>query len=47
MLQWLDISQPPIRVVNPARCNKPAVVAGGQILGEIHGPEDDLDVWAT
>ena len=21
MLQWLDISQPPIRVVNPARCN--------------------------
>ena len=25
---------------------QPAVVAGGQILGEIHGPEDDLDVWA-
>ena len=23
MLQWLDLRQPPIRVLNPARCNKP------------------------
>ena len=26
---------------------KPAVVAGGQILGEIHGSEEDFDVWAV
>ena len=26
---------------------KPAVVAGGQILGEIYGSEKDFDVWAV
>ena len=26
---------------------KPAVVAGGQILEEIHGSEDEFDVWAV
>ena len=26
---------------------KPAVVAGGQILGEIHGSEEDFDISAV
>ena len=30
MLQWLDISQPPIRVVNPARCNNQYPLGRGQ-----------------
>ena len=25
---------------------KPSVVSGGQILGEMHGSEDEFDVWA-
>ena len=26
---------------------KSTVLAGGQILGEIHGSEEDVDVWAV
>ena len=38
MLPWLDISQPPIRVVNPARCNS-YDVEGNQVLEDFEVEE--------
>ena len=44
MLQWLDLRQPPIRVISPARCNiKEEVpeVEMEEVEGEEHGAVEE------